>query len=41
MSRGVRLAYGETGLDIEVPDHAAVIRPRDVAAADDLARTLR
>jgi nickel-dependent lactate racemase len=37
----VRLAYGRTGLRIEVPDDAAVITPRHTAAAPDVRAELR
>jgi nickel-dependent lactate racemase len=37
----VRLAYGRTGLRIEVPDDAAVITPRHAAAAPDVRAELR
>ncbi len=36
----VRLAYGESGLDIEVPQHAEVVYPRPASAVPDPAAAL-
>ena len=40
-TRRVELAYGREGLTIEVPKHAAVVRPRDVAGVGNEAAALR
>jgi len=37
----VRLAYGTTGLDVEVPDDACIVWPRSARALPDPARALR
>ena len=40
-TRRVALAYGRKGLTIEVPEHAAVVRPRHVPGVGDEAAALR